>query len=111
MIATWANAEPASRAQDVSSLCGQVFIPLIRLEAVVEQLQCAPEVQQAFAKYLAFRRKQLIDRFETMSLPQTWEGGQRFAAGDARLLIAGGHDVAWQSLRSVPTATKRCSLT
>ena len=101
MIATWANAEPAARAHDVSSLCGQVFVPLIRLEALVEQLQCGPEVQQAFAKYLASRRKQLIDRFETMAVPQDGDGRRQSHAGEAHLFIAGGHDVAWQSLRSV----------
>lgn len=99
MIATWANADPANRSQEVGSLCGQVFIPLIRLEALVDQLQCGPEVQQAFNKYLAFRRKQLIDRFETMAVPNTGHVCQWSPAGDAHLLIAGGHDVAWQSLR------------
>lgn len=99
MIAMWANADPSSRSQEVSRLCGQVFVPLIRLEALVEQLQCTHEVQQAFHKYLASRRRQLINKCGDAAVMHSGNTDQPLSAGDAHLLVAGGHDVAWQSLR------------
>ena len=103
-VLVWADAEPAARAMHVQQLCDH--IPAARMLSVrhhdeLLQLPCTPAVQAAVAQWV---EKNQQDRTATAADDSSCTPAnvtRQQACAQGQLLVAGGHDVTWQSLRSV----------
>lgn len=101
-ILLWADADPADRSEHIPGMCDEVFkssyvqCPFKELS----QLQCADEVRQALLKWVKRQQHTIGARADDSTCtrdPLT----MHHSSGSSQLLIAGGHDVTWQSFRSV----------
>ncbi|KAL3148447.1 hypothetical protein ABBQ38_15519 [Trebouxia sp. C0009 RCD-2024] len=103
-VLLWADADPAARGMHVKQLCNHV--PAARMLSVrhredLLQLPCTPAVKAAVAEWVEEiqRESAATTADDSSCMPADVTRQQPCAQG--QLLIAGGHDVAWQSLRSV----------
>lgn len=103
-VLLWADADPAARAMHVRQLCNHV--PAARMLSLKHRedllhLPCTSAVKAAVAEW--------VEENSTPAVTTTADNGScmpadvtgQQACAQFQLLIAGGHDVAWQSLRSV----------
>ena len=100
----WADAEPAARTMHVKQLCDHV--PAARMLSVTHhdellQLPCTPAVQASLAQWVETNQQDptATAAHDSSCMPANVSRQQACAQG--QLLVAGGHDVTWQSLRSV----------
>ena len=103
-VLVWADAEPAARATHVQLLCDH--IPAARMLSVTHhdellQLPCTPAVQAAVAQWVENKQQDCTTAAADDSSCMPANVTRQQACAQAQLLVAGGHDVTWQSLRSV----------
>ena len=104
-VLLWADVDPAARATHVKQLCDH--IPAARMLSVrhhddLLQLPCTPAVKAAMARWMEENQQESTAVFtadDSSCMPADVTRQQAYAQG--HLLVAGGHDVTWQSLRSV----------
>ena len=100
-VLLWADADPATRAPHMPQLCDRVPAPkLYKLLEGVQQLPCTPDVREAVLKWANSKQRDLSAASSGPSCCTLDDFTRHQQLGHGQLLIAGGHDVTWQSLRS-----------
>ena len=100
-VLLWADADPATRAPHIPQLCDRVPAPkLYKLLEGVQQLPCTPAVREAVLKWVKSKQRDLRAASSGPSCCTLDDYSRHQQLGHGQLLIAGGHDVTWQSLRS-----------
>ncbi|DBA92825.1 hypothetical protein WJX77_008376 [Trebouxia sp. C0004] len=101
-VLLWADADPATRALHMPELCDRVPAPkLYKLLEGVQQLPCTPDVREAVLKWVKSKQRDMSAASSGPSCCTLDDFSKHQQLGHGQLLIAGGHDVTWQSLRSV----------
>ena len=103
-VLVWADAEPAARAMHMKQLCDH--IPAARMLSVrhhdeLLQLPCTPAVKAVLAQWVENNQQDCTATAADDSSCMPADATRQQACVQGQLLIAGGHDVTWQSLRSV----------
>ena len=103
-VLLWADAEPEVRDMHVKQLCDHV--PAARMLSVQHredllQLPCTPTVKAAVAEWVEDNQQDSAATPASDSSCMPADVSRQQACAQGQLLIAGGHDVAWQSLRCV----------
>ena len=103
-VLVWADAEPAARRMHVKQLCDH--IPAARMLSVKHhdellQLPCTPAVRAAVAQWLETNQQDATAAAAHDGSCMPADVTRQQACAQGQLLVAGGHDVTWQSLRSV----------
>ena len=103
-VLLWADADQATRAPHIPQLCDRVPAPkrykLYKLLEGVQQLPCAPAVREEVLKWVKSKQRDLSAASSGPSCCTLDDFSRHQQLGHGQLLIAGGHDVTWQSLRS-----------
>ncbi|DBA66470.1 TPA: hypothetical protein ACH3X2_14338 [Trebouxia sp. C0005] len=101
-VLLWADADPATRAPHIPQLCDRVPAPkLHKLLEGVQQLPCTPDVKAAVLQWVQSQQHDLKAASSGSTGCTLDDFSRHHQPGHGQLLIAGGHDVTWQSLRSV----------
>lgn len=111
-VLVWADAEPAARAMHVKQLCDH--IPAARMLSIKHhdellQLPCTTAVKAAVAQWVQDNQQDCTATTADdgcSCMPDDVTRQQACAQG--QLLVAGGHDVTWQSLRSAKVLKCDC---
>lgn len=100
-VLLWADADPATRAPHIPQLCDRVPAPkLHKLLEGVQQLPCTPDVKAAVLQWVQSQQHDLKAASSGSTGCTLDDFSRHHQPGHGQLLIAGGHDVTWQSLRS-----------
>lgn len=99
-VLLWADADPAIRAPHTPQLYDHIPAPnlYIMLENI-RQLPCMPEVEEALHRWVKHKKHDLGATASGNSCCSLDDFTRHQQPSRGQLLIAGGHDVTWQSLR------------
>ena len=103
-VLLWADADPIIRAPHTPQLFDHIPAPnlYIMLENI-RQLPCMPEVEEALHRWVKCKKHDLGATASGDSCCTLDDFTRHQQPSRGQLLIAGGHDVTWQSLRSIFT--------